>query len=173
MEAPYQPAFEKRPEPINTLGMAITANPFLVGVYDYLVLEPALLKMRVQVAFVRHHLWFGGDNCVDLLSNGPTVCGGNVFRMNTASLPFDHAEDWFFIILRALAALVILAADVCFVGFDRALKQTLNAIGHRLTNAMVQVPSSFVGHAHVALHLLRGDALLSVAHDRYSQHPFT
>jgi hypothetical protein len=47
MEASYQAALQERPEAVNALCVAVTANPFLVRVYDYLVLKSALLQVRV------------------------------------------------------------------------------------------------------------------------------
>jgi hypothetical protein len=73
MKATNQPALEELPEAVNALSVALAANPFFVGVYDYLMFKTALLEVGVQVALIRHHLGFGGKNGIDLLSNCPPM----------------------------------------------------------------------------------------------------
>ena len=86
-----------------------------------------------------------------------------------------NSEDGRFVVLRPLPALVVLAADVGFIGFDHAgerffvgqFKQT-----HRPEDAMRQVPRALIGRAQIALKLFRAEAFLCVHHQGDRCEPF-
>src|ERR1039458_116797 len=101
MKASYDPALQQGPEAVDPLSMDIAAHPLFVGMNDYFMFEPALRKVRVEIAFVRHHLCFGSHNRIDLLSDGPTIRGRNVLRNHAARFALDHSEHRFFVVLRS------------------------------------------------------------------------
>jgi hypothetical protein len=62
-----------------------------------------------------------------------------------------------------------LAADIGFVGFDNGINAAERSLGsgafHGFADTMAEEPSSLVGNAQHALHLLRAHALLGSGHE--------
>lgn len=111
--------------------------------------------------------------------------GANVFRveigdMEAADVSFalDQRDDDLLFRDFAPSAVLSLAADIGFIGFDDArgrvaAERAIGFVGlHRFTDAMAHEPSGFVGDAEHTFDLLRAHALLAGAKQVIAEQPF-
>src|SRR3546814_3872544 len=94
------------------------------------------------------------------------------------ALAFDQRHDDLLFGDFAPSAVLCLAADIGFIGFDDArrrvaAKRAIGIVGlHRFTDAVAHEPSSFVGDAEHTLDLLCAHALLAGAKQMIAEQPF-
>src|SRR5260370_2485542 len=177
IHATYTALYE-RPEAFNRVGMGIAAYVNLFGVVDSFVMVSSLTKKVVNLIGVCVDRRLRHDALDDVRPNR------SAFHVlysdsNHFSAALNHSEDWLVVRVAARSsdfaslASASTSADIGFVHFDwRGTVKGFYVFGHEFVSNLVgDSPRGLVGHAKLALKLLRGYPATSACHQIHGIEP--
>lgn len=162
---------EKRKYAFNRVGVDFTAHPFIVTVAYRIVSRVVVAATLIRSIVIRKEVLsvivrMSVDECVKRLAVGALV-----YLQANAATALDCAKYHRFILAETTALAAHFAAKIRFVSFNGAAQEAFVRILHGGANAVTKIPRRFVRDFQSALELVRGNALVGLAHEVHSGKP--
>src|ERR1700719_453633 len=139
---------------------------------------PSILPKMLRRTFVRlkvireKDIHVLADVFSDVLLKGAALYIFRVEKSEVAATLTDSDYDFFVVMQRGFPFEPILSAYECFIHFNLSAQHSFVDFDHRCTDAMAQIPRSFVADSKRALNVTGRHALLRFTHQQRSEKPF-
>jgi len=172
---------EQRPHAFNTVCVNVATDPLFSPVIDTVVFgvrvrDPEISRVLVGIDLGRIGGCLFGDEVMECLAVGFLSQSFNAKPNSARFAAFERPENHRLVVEVPATNVPTFSADPSFIGFNRSpvsaqLFGFIFAQAHSLANAMAKIPSRLVAYAQRAFDLVRGHALLGLAHQVDGKEP--
>lgn len=175
MPTAHDAALEKRESGLDGIGVNVSVDVAPLAVIDDFVILDARFPHGngVSRGIIGEHDFYV---FADVLADEFRQCARlRIFGVEEAEIAVALTDAHHHILVvptSGLPSIAIFAANVSYIHFDLPIQHRLVGLGHRVTDAVTEVPCGFVTHSDCALNLASRHALLCLTEQMGREKPF-